>query len=428
VLADGKKLFPEVVEKEYARSALLREIGVFERGGMLAAVVAPDEDEVLRRGALREAAVLRDELEDIGSHLPRYQRITSYRVVRTPLPRTQLGKLRRHLLPGLFDGAAVARPSYVTTLPDEDRVLLATPLGGEVWKWLRERYSEHELTLDTSPQLELNVDSLGWVALTVELERRFHVALDGERLARILTLRDLLREIDAAASAGAGQSAATPLVQPGPALRALGAVLFALARAVARFALRPVTSGVEHLPAGPALIAPNHASYLDPLAIAAALPWRRLRRTYWAGWAEIMHSTPLRRLVSRATQVFPVDPDRDLAGAVRTARELLAQGYDVVWFPEGRRSPTGELQALERGVGVLVQGVAASVVPAAIDGTFAAWPKHRRWPRPARVRVAFGAPLDAESFREPAELRVLLEHAIRRLLAAFCTTELDRGS
>jgi long-chain acyl-CoA synthetase len=396
---------------------------------MLAAVVVPDEDEVLRRGAPREAAVLRDEIEDIGSRLPRYQRITSYRVVRAPLPRTQLGKLRRHLLTSLFDGAAVERSSEAATPPDEDRVLLATPLGGEVWQWLRERYPEHALSLDTSPQLELNIDSLGWVALTVEVEQRFHVALDGERLARILTLRDLLREIEAGASAGdVRQESAAPLARPGPVLRALGAVLFALARAVAHLALRPVASGVGHLPAGPALIAPNHASYLDPLAIAAALPWRRLRRTYWAGWAGIMHSSPLRRMLSRAAQVFPVDPDRDLAGAVRTARELLSQGYDVVWFPEGRRSPTGDLQAFERGVGVLVQGVAASVVPAAIAGTFAAWPKHRRWPRPARVRVAFGAPLDAESVREPAELKGLLERAIRKLLTALCAAESDRAS
>ena len=415
VLADGKKFFPEVVEKEYGASTLLREIGVFERGGVLAAVVVPDEDEVRRRGALREAAAVRDELENIGSRLPRYQRITSYRVVRAPLPRTQLGKLRRHLLPALFDGAVVERSKEPAALTDEDRALLAEPLAGEVWRWLHERFPEHELSLDTSPQLELNVDSLGWVALTVEVERRFHASLQAEQLGRILTLRDLIGEIDAAARTGARPAATAQLAPPGPVSRALGAALFILARLVARLLLRPAVTGLEHLPPGPALIAPNHASYLDPVAIAAALPWRRLRRTYWAGWAGIMHSSAFRRLVSRATQVFPVDPDRDLTGAIRTARELLEQGYDVVWFPEGRRSPTGELQALEPGVGVLVQGVAATVVPAAISGTFAAWPKHRRWPRPGRVRVAFGAPLEGAGARPPAELKAELERALRHL-------------
>ena len=393
VLADGKKFFPELVEKEYAASPLLREIGVFERGGMLAAVIVPDENEVLTRGALREAASLREELEDIASRLPPYQRITSYRVVRAALPRTQLGKLRRHLLPSLFDGAISERSSGSAALPDEDRALLATPLAGEVWRWLCERYPESQLTLDTSPQLELDIDSLGWLALTVEIEQRFRVALRPEQLARILTLRDLLREVEAAAhERETPQTAAPPFAPPGPVLRAFGALLLGIARVLVRAALRPVVTGADRLPPGATLITPNHVSYLDALVIAAALPWRRLRRTYWAGWVGVMHTSPLRRLVSRAAQVFPVDPDRDLAAAVRTARELLDRGYDVVWFPEGRRSPTGELQKFEGGVGVLAKGLAAAVVPAAIDGTFEAWPKHRQSAgRAPRVRESRSA-------------------------------------
>lgn len=426
VLADGKKFFPEVVEKEYAASALVREIGVFERGGKLAAVIVPNEEAVLARGALREAASLREELEDIASRLPPYQRITSYRVVRTALPRTQLGKLRRHLLPEIFDRAPSERASAPPALRDEDRALLATPLGGQVWRWLQERFPEAQLTLDTSPQLELDVDSLGWLALTVEIEQRFGVALDTEQLARILTVRDLVRAIEAAPRSGDKPRTAAPFVQPGPALRILGAVLFAIARVLTRAALRPVVIGIEHLPQGAALITPNHVSYLDPLVIAAALPWRRLRRTYWAGWVGVMHTSRLRRVVSRAAQVFPVDPDRDLAGAIRTARELLARGHDVVWFPEGRRSPTGQLQPFEGGVGVIARGAGVAVVPAAIDGTFAAWPKHRRWPRLKRVRVAFGTPLYITD-EQPAEIRASLEDAVRRLLADLGTPAADRA-
>jgi long-chain acyl-CoA synthetase len=428
VLADGKKFFPEVVEKHYADSKLLREIGVFERDGALAAVVVPDEDEVRRRGALREVIAVRDELEDVASRLPPYQRLTSYRVVRSPLPRTQLGKLRRHLLPALFDGAAAVRSSEPATVPAEDRALLDTPLGRELWRWLNERFSGSQLTLDTSPQLELNIDSLGWVALTVELEQRFRVAVRAERLARILTLRDLLREVEAAAlDANTSPTAAPPFAQPGPLLRAFGALLLGSVRLLVRAALRPAVSGIEHLPPSATLITPNHASYLDPLVIAAALPWHRLRRTYWAGWVGVMHTSRFRRLLSRAAQVFPVDPDRDLAGAVRTARQLLDQGYDVVWFPEGRRSPTGELQDFKLGVGVLAEGIAASVVPAAIEGTFAAWPKNRRWPRAARVRVAFGEPLATAGTQQPAQLRTSLEHAVRTLLATISGPAGDRS-
>jgi 1-acyl-sn-glycerol-3-phosphate acyltransferase len=92
-----------------------------------------------------------------------------------------------------------------------------------------------------------------------------------------------------------------------------------------------------------------------------------------------------------------------------------------------RALPTGELQELAPGVGVLVHGLAAAVVPAAIAGTFDAWPKHRRWPRPARVRVAFGEPLDVDGALQPAEIRTRLERDLRRLLTALCAPASDRG-
>jgi long-chain acyl-CoA synthetase len=243
------------------------------------------------------------------------------------------------------------------------------------------------------------------------------VTLKAEQLAQILTLRDLLREIEAASRAPAAPREPRPVfAEPGAALRALGAVLLLAARTAVRLLLKPTVTGLARLPDGPVLLAPNHASYLDPLVIAAALPWRRLRNTYWAGWTGVMHSSALRRLVSRATQVFPVDADRDLAAAVRTAHELLEQGHSVVWFPEGRRSPDGRLQSFQPGVGAVLQGTAAAVVPCAITGTFAAWPRHRRWPRLARVEVAFGEPLDIDAAQAPAAVAGLLESAVGDLL------------
>ena len=66
------------------------------------------------------------------------------------------------------------------------------PAGQEkVWHWLRDRFPTRALTLDASPQLDLDIDSLEWVSLTLEIEERFGVALTGDAVSRILTLRDL---------------------------------------------------------------------------------------------------------------------------------------------------------------------------------------------------------------------------------------------
>jgi hypothetical protein len=65
----------------------------------------------------------------------------------------------------------------------------------------------------------------------------------------------------------------------------------------------------------------------------------------------------------------------------------------LVWFPEGWRSPSGEMQAVQRGIGWLAAHADVPVVPAMIDGSFEAWPRTRRWPRPHPIRVAFGPPV-----------------------------------
>ncbi len=419
VLPDGKKIFPDSIEKAYAATPLVHEIGIFEHGGVLAALVVPEEQTVRERGALRAAALLREELEDIAGRLPAYQRIRTYRVTRNALPRTQLGKLKRHLLPGLFEESAHPTQAPAAAPSDADRALLDRERAGQAWDWLKERYADRQLTLDASPQLDLQIDSLEWVTLTTEIERRFGVVLTGEALARILTLRDLLREIDAASAGTAEAAPRLPAFEPPSRwLKMLGAAELTLTRLITRLGWHVRVEGAERLPpSGPLLFTPNHSSYLDAGVMIAALPWRQLRRTYWAGWVGVMYTSALRRVLSRAAQVFPVDPDRDPTGAMRIAQRLLERGDSVVWFPEGWRSPSGELQAFQTGVGVLLKGGDVTAIPTAIHGAFAAWPKHERWPRFAPVRVTFGAPLRFTAGESPEAIRDALQRAVAQLLA-----------
>jgi len=74
-------------------------------------------------------------------------------------------------------------------------------------------------------------------------------------------------------------------------------------------------------------------------------------------------------------------------------QEVLANaGTILIIFPEGTRSTTGEVGEFKSGIGALVAGQDVAVVPCYIDGTFHAWPKGRRMPRPRKVRLIVGAP------------------------------------
>lgn len=278
------------------------------------------------------------------------------------------------------------------------------------WSWLQQRYAVPGITLDSSPQLDLGIDSLGWVSLTTELEQKFGIAPSAQDLSRVLTVRDLLQAIDSASQHShevPGKvdtdlaEAERYLDEPSLPLKVFGWLLLRFNKLLMRILFRLRIHGLDRLPArGPFVIAPNHASYLDPLAVAAALPGCLLKRTCWAGWAGKMHKGPVSRAVSRATAVFPVDPDRDIGGGIRLGATVLERGRPLVWFPEGRRSPGGGVQTFRRGIGVLLEQSRVQAVPVRITGSFKAWPLTRKWPRPHPITIVFGSPESVESLLE----------------------------
>ena len=397
VLADGKKLFPEPFEAVYGTAPLVREIALLAVDGALVGLVVPDLAAARDTGAMRLADALREGLTAAARPLPPYARLSGFAVTHEALPRTQLGKVRRHLLPALYAAArhpeAEAEPA---PLSDEDRSLLEQPATAAVWRWLQQRFPRRSLHPDTILQIDLGIDSLGWVELTLALERDLGLALREEELARIATIRDLLRETGAVRHAGTEVAAATStwLAPLNTGLRILRAIGEGVIRIVMRGLFQLSVDGLDCLPShGPALICPNHVSYIDPFAVGVALPRRWLEHSYWAGWSGIAFSTRLRRLFSRAARVIPIDPDRATGSGLMLGRVVLERGWNLVWFPEGARSLDGKLQRFLPGIGALVEEHVVPIIPVYVGGSFAAWPATRRLPRLSRISVRFGRPI-----------------------------------
>ena len=415
VLAGGKNVPPEDVEKVYLEHPAIREIGVLLRDGRLAALVVPDPGAVRRHGTAPIENVMREAVSGQSRRLAIWQHVSEYAITRAPLPRTRLGKLRRHLLPGLYErarrgeAAEPRRPTRVDELSSEDRALVAHPVAKPAWDWLVARYRDQRVAPDTNLQLDLGIDSLGWLDLTLELRQRAGVELSEEKIAGVETVRDLLHVAVETAAAAEPAGAATLdrpeevlspeqrrwVEPPGSVVRALGIAFYLVNRAVLRrlFAIR--ADGLAHLATPePCVLAPNHLSYLDPLVLAAALPRARLEATFWGGWSPLLFGNPVARLFSRMTHVVPVGPGRAALSSLAMGAAVLARRRNLVWFPEGGRSPTGELQPFQPGIGVLLDHFNVPVVPVFIHGTERALPPGRALPRRAPVTVLFGRPLD----------------------------------
>lgn len=406
VLGAGKKIFPEAVETVYLKSPLIHEVAVLGRKGRLVALVVPDVAELRRRGERDVKSAVAAELRRYGAGLPPHQRVSDVAVTRNPLPRTTLRKLRRHLLPEIYERAsAETEPGEEgEALAEADRALLEADAARGAWDWLKRRFPDKPVTMDADLQGDLGIDSLDWTTLTLELEDEVGVRLGESSVTRARSVRDLIEEILAAEQEGGapeqrGLSAEQRrwLDPPGPVLAALGTILFALNWLVMRLLFRLRVEHRERLPAqGPCVLAPNHASFLDAFAVAAALRIGEARQTAWAGFTAYLFRTPAQRLFSRAVHAVPIDPARAPASALRLSVEAVKRKKVLVWFPEGARSSTGELQKLMPGIGRIAVETGVPVIPVHIAGTFEAWPIGRKWPRLHPVRVRFGEQLSLD--------------------------------
>ena len=147
-------------------------------------------------------------------------------------------------------------------------------------------------------------------------------------------------------------------------------------------------TGSENVPGtGGVVVAVNHASYLDPLVMGAAL---KRRATYMA--REGLFKIPAIGEFVRSFS-FPVRRDRPQPSTIKEAVRRLKAGELIVMFPEGGRSVGGGILDAKRGVAVIAALGRVPVVPALISGTEVSLPVGSRLLRPAKITVIFGRPL-----------------------------------
>jgi long-chain acyl-CoA synthetase len=451
VLEGGENVQPDELEEAYATSPVIRELGVLQHEGRLAALIVPEPRAIAPEGGASDPAswlpAVRAAVAERAADLPSYQRLAELVLTREALPRTRLGKLRRRELAQRFlsarqEPAGEARrrtaPMSLEELAGEDRAMLDNPAARRVWDWLAARHPEAGLTPDASPALDLGIDSLEWLNVTLEIGRLTGVELDDAAIGSIESVRDLLRVVAEQQRSGEGQLGLRLQEHPeellderqrrwlaplGP-LQSLGAtILFLVVRVLMRVLFRVQVRGQDNLPQeGACLITPNHTSYLDAFAIAAGLSRRDLRRTRWGGWTGAAFGNPLTRAVSRLAQAVPIDREGGIIASLAFGVAALKGGSRLVWFPEGTRSATGELAPFRPGAGLLLHQVGVPVVPVFIRGAYEALPRHRRWPRLRRITVEIGEPLDPRQLERDGsgpQPQDRIVDALRRHVAAL---------
>ena len=181
----------------------------------------------------------------------------------------------------------------------------------------------------------------------------------------------------------------------------------------------------ERVPqSGPVILASNHASFLDPPLVGSGLrrdinylARKTLFRFAALGW------------VLRTVNAVPVDRDGGGAAGLKAIMDRLQAGGAIILFPEGTRSADGRLQPARSGVGLTVIKSVAPVVPVRVFGTYEAWGRHVKFPRPRRVAVKYGKPMNFEQLRAEAKncskarLKEIYQQVADEIMAAIARLE-----
>ncbi|MEU1786574.1 lysophospholipid acyltransferase family protein [Streptomyces sparsogenes] len=164
-----------------------------------------------------------------------------------------------------------------------------------------------------------------------------------------------------------------------------------------RLMFRPQVEGAERIPgSGPVILAGNHLTFIDSMI----LPLVCDRQVVFIGKDEYVTGKGLKgRLMAwffTGVGMVPVDRDGGHGGvaALMTGRRVLEEGRIFGIYPEGTRSPDGRLYRGRTGIARLTLMTGAPVVPFAMIGTDRLQPGGKGLPRPGRVTVRFGEPLE----------------------------------
>jgi long-chain acyl-CoA synthetase len=402
ILSNGKNINPEEIENEIlAAFPIVKEVAVMERDAKLFAVIFPDFSSIARDGIGNISETLRWEVLDrYNSKAAHHKKILDFAIVESELPRTRLGKIRRHELAKTLSSGSTSRIEVKAPETEEYEVLaeIVSAITGK------------QVLAGDHIELDLGMDSLDRVELQTHIEKVFGMELSNEDLSRAPRLAELASLITErktrieSEKVDWGTILAAPSTVPLPKSSFMMSLFLFVLGPVFLFYFRIRCEGLSELPQKGVIFAPNHQSAIDGLILAKALRRKDKKRTYF--FAKDRHfATPFRRFFARNANIVLLNINRDLRETVSQMASVVREGRNAVIFPEGARSRDGQLQAFKKSFAVISEHLRAPVVPVVIDGAFDRFPIGKRLPRPGTVTIRFLDPVlpDGKGFEQISE-------------------------
>ena len=385
VLSNGKNIDPETLENRLIAKSdkLIKEAGIFNHQNKLAAIIIPDLLECRKRNINNVKTYIKNIVEDYNLSAHNYEKVLDYKVFEEELPKTRVGKLRRFMLPNLYEQNVVKKVKVVE--PDN-----------EVYKILKE-YVKKAKGIEPQPEenleLEIGMDSLDIVEFFAYIENNFGLQLDEEKFAEMPNLKLLSEYInEKAVKIENNEINWKQIIEEAKPIkddknRWITKFLKVFLDVIIKIYFRIQRNGREKLDPKPKIYVSNHQSFIDPLILGSLLPKSILYNTIFLAIDWYFKKFPLKLLVSNGNVIL-IDINKNIRKSVEEIVGYLKSGKNVLIFPEGARTKDGKVAEFKKVFAIISKELGIDVQCLGIKGGFEAYSRYMKFPKPKKIKVA----------------------------------------
>lgn len=396
VLSNGKNVQPSEIEFQIEKyDDKVKECAVTENDDMLLAIIVPQELWARDKSDSEIETILKREVvEPYNRTVENYKKVMRILVHHEDIPRTRMDKIQRFKLKDIVKAHAEKKASA------GDKKETAKNVAYSEEFMILKKYIESEKKLPVHPEshieTDLAFDSLDKVSLQGFIEQSFGMTIMTDKMAdfpNIMAMADhisdhktkaVMEETDWHTLLSDDFTTTLTL----PKTSAMFPVAGKLFKGSANIYNSLKVRGKDNIPKkGPFILAANHQSFIDGPLVMAGIDFSQMKDFYFYATEEhVQH--PLVKYLARHNNIILMER-KNLKNSILKLAQVLKMGKNVVIFPEGSRTHSGEIGKFKKMFAILAIELDVPVLPVCIRGAYEALPRGKHFVNTSHIDVEY---------------------------------------